>query len=179
MSSARSKLISLVILSTLLFGLTYVGDVRADGSCTATVSPTSVQANTGTDFAFTLTNTGDAPVTVLKIEAPSENFSLENHGVSGWSVSGNSYFAELSGGSVAGGATAQISYFARTGASEAPSADWYVSTNNGTGFVYCTGSLGTAIVGAADITAPEITNIGVSSITSTTAKITWTTDEAS
>ena len=163
----------------LVYVFVGVNPALASGSCTATVSPSSVKANSTTAFSFSITNTGTRTITYIRLDAPSSNFSLQNYGVPGWSVNGNNSFAELSGGSIAAGDTFQFNYYATAGSLEAPSANWGVSTNDGSGIVSCTGSLGTAITGVADITPPSISDPEVSNITSTTATISWTTDEPS
>ena len=86
---------------------------------------------------------------------------------------------ELVGGSVAPSSVFQFSLPATAGNSEAPSANWQVVTNTGTGEVSCTGSLGTAISGIADVVPPELSETSVTGITSSSATIRWTTNEAS
>jgi len=174
MVSVRPKF----VFFTLLLFLASVLPVRAADSCTATVSPASVQTSTDTNFSFSVTNTGTDPITYVKIVAPSSNISLENYGVSGWSINSNSSFAELTGGSVASGSVFNFNYHGTSGATEVASADWTVTTNTGAGVVQCTGTLGTAISGIADRTAPEITDLTVSGITNSSVTITWTTNEA-
>lgn len=165
------------ILIFIILATFYPRSATAAGSCTATVTPSSVMTSTDTNFAFSITNNGSQGVTYVKITRPSVNFSLENYGVSGWNVNANNTFAELTGGTVTAGATLNFNYHGTSGSSEAASADWTVQTNDGTGVVNCTGSLGTAISGVADVTPPVLSEVTISSITSTSANLSWTTDE--
>lgn len=156
-----------------------ISRARATESCSVDVSPTSVQGNTETAFTFALTNTGASTINWIKIIRPSSNFSLVNYGVSGWSISANQEFAELSGGEVLSGAPLSFNYTARIGGSEAPSANWGVSTNTGSGEVACTGSMSTAITGVADVSPPVMSEtITVSDVTATAVKVGWTTNES-
>jgi len=161
----------------LLFFI-YPPETLASGSCTAIVSPSSVQTSTDTNFSFSITNTGLNTVTTIKIIRPSTNFRLENLGVSGWSVNADSEFAELTGGTVTGGSTVNINYHGVSGADEAPSANWTVQTNDGSGLVSCTGTLGTAISGVRDTVAPTMNDVTVTGIYATQANVTWTTNES-
>src|SRR3989339_389355 len=163
----------------LLFFLVFPLDVQAANSCTATVSPSSVMTSTFTNFNFSITNTGSNNITTVVINRPSDNFAMENYGVPGWNINANNSFAELTGGSISPGATFNFSYYATSGSSEASSSNWSVQANDGSGLVNCAGSLGTAIAGQADRTAPEISNITISDITNISATISWTTDESS
>lgn len=168
---------NILILIFLVLATFYPKSVFAIGSCTATVTPSSVMTSTDTNFAFSIGNTGSQSITYVKITRPSDNFTLENYGVSGWNVNANNTFAELTGGTVSAGSTLNFNYHGTSGLLEAASADWTVQTNDGTGVVNCTGSLGTAISGVADVTPPVLSEVTVSSITSTSVNLSWTTNE--
>jgi peroxiredoxin len=179
MTNARVKVLIVIFLLSILFQVRPVS-VRAALSCAATVSPSEVEANTiETPFTFTVTNNGSNPVTYIKVVVPSSNFQLYNYGVSGWSVGANTSQAELTGGSLAPSATLEFSFRITVGSTEAASADWTISTYDDVELVDCTGTLGTAIVGAADVTPPVLSDPSVSSVTSTTAVISWTSNEVS
>ncbi len=167
------------LVNFLFLPATTPHQVFAADSCNVTVTPTSVQTNTGTSFTFAITNTGTAPIVFIKLARPSTNFTLENRGVPGWSVSANSTQAEMDGGSIAVGNTYNLTYYAVSGSAEASSANWQVSVSSGGSLVDCTGSLGTAISGVTDTTAPIITDLVASNVTNSSATISWTTDENS
>lgn len=158
--------------------LSYQQPAFAADACTATVDPTSIQANAqGVTFTISLTNTGPQPIIYIQLDRPSADFTMANVSASGWSVSANSSHAELTGGSLASGATLDFTFSATVGPNEASAADWSVQTYASEGVISCTGSLGTAIVGVGDVTPPVVSEHDVSNITQTTATISWTTDE--
>src|SRR3990172_8654891 len=122
MTTARS-----VILAALM-ALVMPGNVLAVGSCTANVSPSSVQANVTSSFTFSVTNTGSGTVNYIEVQTPSGNFTFGTGSASGWTVSGSSSLKELSGGSLASGATYEFSYNVTAAGSEAAAADWQIKT---------------------------------------------------
>ena len=178
MTTARSIFVRLLLLFLMVVFWGSRESVLAAESCSATVSPSSVQTSTDTNFAFSITNTGDGTINYVKIVAPSADFTLDNYGVAGWDVNANSQFAELTGGSILSGAVFNFNYHGTSGSSEMAATDWTVSTNTGSGVVNCTGSLSTAISGVADRTAPDLTELSVSDIGNTELTVNWTTDEA-
>src|SRR3972149_1790796 len=166
----------LIVISFISLLVFYPQIVGAPNSCTASASPASVQANSTTSFSFSITNTGSETVNYVRVMVPSENFTLQSSGVPSWTVYSGGSLVELVGGSVAPSSVFQFSLPATAGNSEAPSANWQVVTNTGTGEVSCTGSLGTAISGIADVVPPELSETSVTGITSSSATIRWTTD---
>ncbi len=98
------KVISLIVIILLVGSFLGIKNVWAVGSCTANVSPSSVQANSvESQFTFSITNTGANNINYIRIEVPSSNFSLSNYGVSGWSVGANSQTATLTEGTTTAG----------------------------------------------------------------------------
>ena len=169
----------LIVISFISLLVFYPQIVGATNSCTASASPASVQANSTTSFSFSITNTGSETVNYVRVMVPSENFTLQSSGVPSWTVYSGGSLVELVGGSVAPSSVFQFSLPATAGNSEAPSANWQVVTNTGTGEVSCTGSLGTTISGVADVLAPELSETAVTGITTSSATVSWTTNEAS
>lgn len=176
------KLFLFATLSVFIITFFYPISILAAESCTATVSPSSIQTNqVEVVFTFSITNTGSPnAISYIRIEVPSSNFTLVNYGVAGWSVNASNTQAELTGGSIAAGDSANITFRVTTGSSQAASANWKIYTNaGGPDDIACTGTLGTAIVGETDVTPPVLSAIGVSNVTTTSVTISWTTDEAS
>jgi len=173
MTTARS------VILVFLVAILIPEAVFAGGSCTANVSPSSVQANSTNNFTFSVTNTGSGTITYIEVQVPSSNFIFGSGSASGWNVSGSSSLKELTGGTLVSGTTLSFSFNVTVGGSEAGAADWHISTNDGTGNANCSGSLGTAISGVADVTAPRIDEVTVTNITSSSATFNWGTDEAS
>lgn len=147
-------------------------------SCTATVSPNSVNTNTSQRFTFTMGSV--ASVQWIKITRPSSNFSITGGATSGWNLSDSSTNATFT---LAGNGSTTLYIDATSGSSEAASANWTVQASDdpdGASPTTCTGTLATAISGiGADTTSPTFSDLAVSEITDSAAKITWTTDESS
>ena len=179
MTARRLRFVLIFVSLLIIWKKWNIKSVWAAGQCSVTVTPTSVQTNSDTNFGFWLTNSGTAAVTTIRIVRPSTNFDLQNYGVNGWNVSANNEMATLTGGSVSVGSTLNFYYHAVSGASEATAAEWRVYTNDGSGEVECSGSKSVAIVGARDITPPYVSDIRVTEISSTGATISWITDELS
>jgi len=151
---------------------------QAASSCTASVLPSTVPAKAvAVPFNFSITNTGSAAITYIKVVVPSGDFLLTTYPVSGWKIYTSSTLAELVDGSLAPSSTLSFTFHVTTGKTEAPPANWEISTSAGVGEVSCTGSLGTAISGFADYVPPEILRVWVTGITDSTSTINWTTDE--
>lgn len=172
-------LFSIFVCAFFVISLITPKFVLASDSCTATISPSSVNTSINTRFDFSITNGGTDPINNIKLYVPSPSFTLRNASVTGWSVSANSSYAELSGGSIATGSTLDFSYYAMSGDYEDSSQNWQVFVNSGGGDTACTGSMGTAISGITDVTAPIISDAVVSGIYSNKATVAWTTDEDS
>jgi peroxiredoxin len=101
--------------------------------------------------------------------------------INGWTTNRSSSFAEFYGGSVNPGETINFVIQVSTGANESPTANWKVEANDvmsSGGVTSCGGSLGTEISGMTDVEAPIISDlITISEVTSTSVKISWTTNE--
>lgn len=155
--------------------------VKADvTSCDASVSPHTVSPSSSTDFTFQIDNTDTVPITWVRISRPSSNFTITANSSPGWQSTTSSRYAFQTNGTLNPGQSMTVTLTANAGASEAASANWVVHTSEqpGINIFACTGNLGTAIsTASADTTPPEISNINVSNITSSSAQISWTTDE--
>ncbi len=147
-------------------------------SCSATVSPTTVNTITSQSYTFTLGSVSG--VLWVRVTRPSSNFTITSGSGSGWNVSTADSTATFTPvGQSAGSATINVT--ATSGSSEASSANWTVQVSDdggGASPTTCSGSLGTAISGAgSDTTAPEISAITISEVSTSSVKITWTTNE--
>ncbi|OGG11921.1 hypothetical protein A2Z00_04330 [Candidatus Gottesmanbacteria bacterium RBG_13_45_10] len=148
-------------------------------SCTVSVSPSTVNTNASQEYSFTLNNTSSQTIIWISVTRPSDNFTITSSSLSaGYSSS------QVTTGidAIDPSGSMDFTVTATSGDSEASSANWTVQVSDDGGGVSptsCTGSLGTAISGAgADTTAPSISDIVVSDISDTQAKISWTTDES-
>lgn len=175
-----SQLISLFLLLFIFLQFMVTPIKAVLSSCSATVSPTSVNTSTSQSYTFTMGSVSG--VLWIKITRPSTNFTITAASGSGWNTQVTSSTATFTPiGQSAGSGT--LSVTATSGSSEASSADWTVQASDDSGGASpttCTGTLGTAISGAgADTTAPTISDIVVSDVTDSAVKITWTTNENS
>ena len=182
MVHARLRPLLILLLVLALIAPIHLTQVRAADSCTASVSPLSVEAGISAEFYFSLKNTGDAEIIYIKITRPSVNFSLFNNGgiPSPWIVSASTSIIETYNGTIAPGTTFNFSIGANIEPKEASSTDWTVEIIAGSSsLTRCSGGpFGTAIVGVADTTAPVISSPTVSNVTSSTTTISWTSNEA-
>lgn len=155
--------------------------VKADvTSCSASVTPHTVSPNTSANFTIQINNTDTVPITWVRITRPSSDFSITSNSSPGWQSITSSRYAFQTDGTLNPGQSMTVTLTANIGASEAASANWIVHTSEvpGINIFSCSGNLGTAISGASsDSTPPSISNINVSDISSSSVKISWTTDE--
>ncbi len=168
-----------LIISLLLSQTSIVNAVIS--SCSASVSPTSVNTSIETRLTFTVENTSSQSIVWVKISRPSTNFTITSW-ASTWSGSFTASEITFTGGSISASSSTSFNVDATSGSTDTASENWtvQVSDDGGASSTTCSGSLGTAISGAgADTTAPTISDIVVSDVTDSSVKITWTTNESS
>lgn len=154
--------------------------VHAVASCGAQVSPHTVTPSSSTNFQFTLTNNGTTSIKWIYITRPSTNFTITGASANGWLSYRTTSLVIFDSGTLASGGSMLINISATASAANAPAANWQVQASDdpdGEGRVNCSGELATDISTVPP--APSITNVTASGITSTSAKISWTTDQAS
>lgn len=165
-------------LLTVLMLQTAQADVS---SCSASVSPTSVNANTTATLVFSVNNTSSVSVVWVKFTAPSEDFEILSGSSSGWSTTLESPTVIIfKNGTLAAGSSTNFTVNIQAGVHGRPAATWPVTASDsstGSPATTCSGDTAVAIIGP-DNTAPVISNITVSNITTSSVRITWTTDEA-
>ncbi len=144
----------------------------AVSSCTSSVAPTSIDANTSGDFSLSTTNGDESNSVVwIKITRPSSNFTIDSGGVS------DSYTDTST--SIGPGGFTTTTFSATSGSANASSANWTVQVSDeaeGADPTTCTGDLGTSIVNGTD--AISISSLTLSEVTTTSVKISWTTSVA-
>ena len=151
-------------------------------TCGADVTQHQVAPNSLTNFQFNINNTGDEDVVWIKVTRPSANFDINNSDISGWngSTPGDDYTIQQDGSLLTDDSLSMI-VTANTADVQASSAPWRVevsSSIDGSNPTDCTGSLGTEISGSApDTMPPNVYNISVSNLRTSSVTITWTTDE--
>jgi hypothetical protein len=155
-------------------------------SCTGSVDTHSVPPNSNNSMSFTVTNNGPSDADWVKISRPSGNFSISGGSSvpGGWSAAINGENTEMtvSGSTFAPGSNLTFSVQAASANTTAVSADWImqISGDGGSTAADCAGdSRGTAIEGSVSVSDPAISDIVVSDISDTQAKISWVTDVSS
>lgn len=142
-------------------------------ACDATVDTANININTSANpFSFTITNNdnNNSQMVWIKISVPSANFTIDG--------SGNSI--TFTGFGIGAGSPIVENLSATVGNIAASSANWTVQVSNdsaGANPTTCTGSLGTSIIDPATLIAPVISNATLSSLTSSSVTISWTTDK--
>jgi hypothetical protein len=181
MHSVRYKILSILLL-IILGSIFFTTTVNAAETCTASVSPNSIEASVTTSFSFSITNTGDGGIIYIKVTRPTGNFSLFNDGgvPSPWIAGVNSVYSEIYNGTVSSGNTLNFTLGANVGPEVAASEDWTIQMIVTGSLVTCTGGpFGTEVVAAGDTTGPTLSQPSVSNVTKSSATISWTTNEAS
>ncbi len=163
--------VAIVLTGSLFFVLrTYFFSsiLHAATACTASVDTHTVTTYSETNYIFTVENTGDNTIRWIRLTRPSTNFHMDQT-------------VTLDGYNLMQGQSINFNWYATTGGDEASSADWGIEVSDdsgGAGAISCTGDLGTAIEGqGTDTFSPTMSNITISDVDSSSATISWTTDE--
>src|SRR5690242_6442111 len=97
----RRGIVTVVIV---VWGLTLLvtptNRAKADEACTATISRHSFAPYQTQPVNVTVTNTGDAVIRWIRFTPPNVNFEPREMTANNWSITINSYFAELDDGSL-------------------------------------------------------------------------------
>jgi AhpC/TSA family len=151
-------------------------------SCTGSVNTHSVPPDSNNSMNFTVTNGGPSDANWVKIRVPSSNFTISG-GASvpgGWSAAISDDSTEMTvSGSTFGPGDLSFSVQVSSANTTASSADWTMQASDDGGGTTATcggGSRGLAIEGSVSVSDPTISDIVVSDISDTQAKISWTTD---
>ena len=155
-------------------------------SCTGSTDTHSVPPDSNNSMSFTVNNGGPSDANWVKIRTPS-NFTISGSASvpSGWeaSINGENTEMTVSSSSETFGTGADFSFSVQVTSANttAASADWAMqaSEDGGATTVDCGGgSRGIAIEGTPTVADPSISDIVVSDISDTQAKISWNTDVA-
>ncbi len=142
------------------------------------------QSSTGI-LAFRVENTSSETILWVKVSRPDDSFTVNGASAGGWNASNTEEAGTFSGGSsIAPSGSAYFSLNVTAGGSVGDPGSWTVEVSDDSGGsspTTCTGDTSVSITegsGGGDTTAPTISDIVVSDISDTQAKITWTTDES-
>ena len=178
-----SKAVSYVVaLALILLFVAVVPSKATVVACQASITPTSVTSYSENTFTITVQNTDSTTYNYIRI-APSSRFSIIWTNVGSWVENTSTTSVVLTGSTLAPSSSVVISVRGRAlGGSASSGETWtvLVSDDGGSNTFSCTGTLGVAITaGGTDTYEPIISNISISEVTDTTAKVNWTTDEES
>ncbi len=144
-------------------------------SCSASSSPNQATPGSTTDINFSLQNTDNSvPIFWIQVTAPSDDFSISNVTVSDWAYSFNSNQVTFTENNLAPGSTFDFTLSTTASNNTTLGDSWAVAASDdpsGTNATACTGSHDLNIV-----TPPVISNIQISSITTSSVTITWDTN---
>lgn len=171
-----------IIFAIFFTSVIFLSSPKAHGAigCSASVTPHTVSPNSSTNFQIQINNTDSDSITWVRITRPSGNFTITSNGSSGWASSTTEEYAYQSEGVLDPGQSMTVDITATAVNAQAPSADWVVETTNtpGLNLVSCNGDLGTSLSGeVADTTPPNIYNISVSNLRTSSVTISWFTSE--
>jgi hypothetical protein len=165
--SARVLVLQVALAACFLFVFSSGSSYASLTSCSASINPQSININSsGNSITFTVYNTGESGDTMswIQVTPPNGNYSID----------GNSFF---SFDDVTPGNFVSPTVVVSIGNTPSSSQDWLVQAADnpyGISAINCAGDLG---MSAIDASPPQISNVVVSSITNTSAIITWDTSK--
>ena len=170
--------LAVVLVLVLIWPLSLFRLARANiSSCSGSVSPSVLKTNTSATLNFSVTNSDSNAIVWVKISGPG-GFEITGGSSGGWTANLLSASAvSFTGSSIAPSSSQNFNVNVTTGGS--PTSGGFnieVSDNGGGANAFSCGSQTVTV--SNDTTPPVISNVVVSSITGSSATITWTTDEA-
>lgn len=187
----RLKLFLVTFLICMFFSSSFFASAAYAITCTASVTPNDSQPNLSEKtFSFTINNTSGADyIQWIKITKPLSGLSFVSGSITDWDKSFSSDTLTLqpavdplsAGSSLSPSITVSVANIGgQSGNWTVEASDYYEGDNPVTCTAASSGVLGLSVASnATDTTAPSISSISVSSITSSSAVISWTTDEES
>jgi len=175
-----------IILLTTVFLVSFFAFPRrsnaAVSSCTVNIAPAEVEENQSFyEFSLSVYN-GDAVNSIvwMKVTRPMASVIIKGGGLGGWAKAITEETITYTGSSISSFATISGTILANT--TVAGSGTWAFQVSDdasGASPTSCSGSLSMTVAAAADTTAPIISAIGVSGVSSSGATVSWTTNELS
>lgn len=150
-------------------------------SCVGSIDPASVLSGSTSDITFTLTNNSDRdiPATWVRITRPSAIFTINSSSASGWSSTSSPSSTTLTGGTLNAYDSIDITLSITAVDQEYTPQGWGVemSDDPDASSTGCGGTMETGIVYEQHV-GVTISDTTISSISDTSATITWTTNLA-
>lgn len=171
--SSYFLLLSLLLLRSLIVPSL----VSADTSCTMSLSPNTVIVGQSRNLTLTVTNTGTNPIVLLYLYRPDAGYSITGGTKDGWTsdLSDDSRLS-FNNGTIEVGQSQDFMIAITADSSPVDMTSLNVQATelaDGNGLIDC----GTGTFAVTASTAPVISNITISDVNDTSAKINWTTDK--
>jgi peroxiredoxin len=172
-----------LILLWIFFLFVYSGNITiALADCRVSTSPTDVQPDTSVSFYFNIENTTDPAKQWVKITKPALGLTITGAELSGWNIdTSTDVNAVIFTGNLLNPYYPVAAVLHTNTGTILGDGNWRVQVSDspdGSSPTDCSGSLGLTVSGSApDTVAPEITNLTISEITSSSVVINWTTGE--
>ncbi len=171
----------LTLLLALPLAIFTIRQVNASlSACGGYVNPANVAPNSTNTFTLTVTNQSSSDIVWVKLTRPSDNFTILSHSIQGWSVDLSASQIILTGGSIPQGGASTFEFSVSTNGNESDATAWQVQASDdsqGASSLACLGSFSTSIF--SNPSAPNLSNISVRDVTTTSAKVSWETDTSS
>lgn len=149
-------------------------------STTATISDHTISKSATLQLTIDIENTDSQSIRYIRITRPSDAISITGASAS-WSVSWDSDYVELTGGTLSSGGSIGITIDIASGSVDQASLPWVVlvsDASNGSSPFTATGDLSFSVSGdPPDTTAPIIANVSLQT-TNSSFTVSWSTDEA-
>jgi hypothetical protein len=172
------KSVILALAANLFFNNFAYFTYAAVDSCTVSVSPVSLNRTVEGTLTFTINNTSASNIAWVKITAPSANFMILGGGSGSFSTVQGADGIIYTGSTLDAGSSGGFDVSPLTSDNEV-SESWTVQASgegSGASPATCTGSTTVGISG--DVLPPEIGDVTVSSITTSSVKMDFDTNEA-
>jgi peroxiredoxin len=147
-------------------------------SCSSNSSPSQISISATTDIQFSLQNTDIAPVIWVQVVKPSGYLTLSGVNADGWAGSTDGTVATLAGGNIEPGATLYFTITVVTSDNQTSGDRWTIRASDdasGENAVDCYGSHSLDTVAAA-VVPPNISNVHLSNLTTSSVIVAWDTD---
>jgi len=135
----------------------------ASNSCTASITPTSLDVSSETALTYSIHNTGTTAIQWIQVAKPNSAYDVNGITQSGWTDATDSSGTTLTEGTIAADATYSFQLAMATGADASSAAAWTIGVStetDGSSQFSCTGSLSTSVAAAPDLppggTAPSV-----------------------
>src|SRR3989344_179627 len=150
-------------------------------ACTATVSPPGLPPNSaGITVTIILQNTGDDPINFIEIQRPFfDDMTYSAGNIEGCERAESEYYTEFQNGSLAPSLSLTIGGVANTAETDGLEGSWGISasdTGEG-GQIGCEGDFSAYSNSSIDLAAPSISSVAVSVLSTTSVRVSWTTNE--